>query len=165
MIKLASKVDLAIVANLASVVREDMLNSGLKQWLGNYPAYENFYEDFVKQGLYVYFADKTIVGSISILPENDLAYKEVIWESDNALVVHRILVNPNYQRQGIGKELINFSVQKGLSEGYGAIKIDTHPDNLKMQGMLKTLGFIYRGYLASINRLAYELVLKKDKGE
>lgn len=161
MIKLASKVDLAIVANLASVVRTDMLNSGLNQWLGNYPAYENFYEDFLKEGLYVYFADKTIIGSISILPENDEAYKEVIWESDNALVVHRILVNPNYQGQGIGKELINFSIQKGLSEGYSAIKIDTHPDNLKMQKMLKTLGFIYRGYLASINRLAYELVLKK----
>lgn len=161
MIKLASKVDLAIVANLASVVRTDMLNSGLNQWLGNYPAYENFYEDFLKEGLYVYFADKTIIGSISILPENDEAYKEVIWESDNALVVHRILVNPNYQGQGIGKELINFSIQKGLNEGYSAIKIDTHPDNLKMQKMLKTLGFIYRGYLASINRLAYELVLKK----
>ncbi len=136
-----------------------MVESGLKQWIGNYPDYDNFYQDFQKNGLFVFLHNNQIVASMSLLEENDPPYLVLKWESNNALVIHRILVDPDYQKQGIGKKLVSYASEYGKSKLYTAIKIDTHPDNIKMQSMLKSLNFIYRGYLESINRLAYELLI------
>ncbi len=159
LIKLAVKDDLGKIADLAKVVREDMILNGLNQWLGNYPGYDNFYQDLTSNGLFVYWQENVVIGSVTILVENEVAYKEVLWETKKALVVHRILVDPKLQGHGYGKELLNYAIKMAIDQGFEAIKIDTHPDNLKMQKMLKSLGFLYRGYLASINRLAFELVL------
>ena len=151
--------DLNEISILAQKVREDMLSHGLNQWIGNYPEYNDFYKDLKNNGLYVLEKDNEIIGSITILIENEKAYKEVIWNTSKALVVHRVIVNPKYQKKGFGKMLIDFSISKALKEGFEAVKIDTHPDNLKMQRLLKSLDFSYRGYLTSINRLAFELVV------
>lgn len=159
MIRKALAADLEEITSLAKIVRENMLKSGLNQWLGDYPAYNDFYRDFKNDALYIKVIEDKIIGSISILPENDPAYLEVSWQSDKALVVHRVLVEPSLQGKGIGQELINHSFSLAKEKGYEAVKIDTHPDNLKMQKMLKSLNFVYRGYLSSINRLAYELVI------
>lgn len=149
---------------LAGIVRENMLKDGLNQWTGNYPNYEYFYRDCLKNGLFVYVIDGEIVASITVLPENDPPYKEVSWDSDNALVIHRIIVSPFFQRQGIAKKLFEFVIAKGKQEGFEAIKIDTHPDNIKMQKLLATFNFVYRGYLSSINRYAYERIIVENEG-
>jgi ribosomal protein S18 acetylase RimI-like enzyme len=159
LIRLGQLGDLEKITYLATKVRKNMIDSGLNQWLGKYPNYDNFYQDLIKQGLFVYILDNEIVASMSLLIENDPPYKVLKWESDNALVIHRILVDPQYQKQGIGKSMINYASEYGKNKNYTAIKIDTHPDNIKMQNMLKSLGFVYRGYLESINRLAYELLI------
>lgn len=148
--------DLEVIASLAKVVRGDMVSKGLNQWVGDYPNIDNFRSDLDKGGLFVLVEADKIVGSCSILKENDIAYKEVVWNGKNALVIHRILIDPTYQGKGFGKEMVNFAYKKVLNEGYDSLKIDTHPDNIKMQKMLKGLSFEFRGYLASINRLAYE---------
>jgi RimJ/RimL family protein N-acetyltransferase len=148
--------DLEVIASLAKVVRSDMVSKGLNQWVGDYPNIDNFRSDLDKGGLFVLVEADKIVGSCSILKENDIAYKEVVWNGKNALVIHRILIDPTYQGKGFGKEMVNFAYKKVLNEGYDSLKIDTHPDNIKMQKMLKGLNFEFRGYLASINRLAYE---------
>ena len=148
--------DLEVIASLAKIVRSDMVSKGLNQWVGDYPNIDNFRSDLDKGGLFVLVEADKIVGSCSILKENDIAYKEVVWNGKNALVIHRILIDPTYQGKGFGKEMVNFAYKKVLNEGYDSLKIDTHPDNIKMQKMLKGLNFEFRGYLASINRLAYE---------
>ena len=164
LIRKASEQDLVSIDYLAKIVREDMLKNGLMQWTGNYPSYEYFYQDCLKEGLFVYVLDGKIVASVTVLPENDPPYKEVKWESDKALVIHRIIVSPFYQRQGIARRLFEFDIAKGKLEGYEAIKIDTHPDNIKMQKLLATFNFVYRGYLSSINRYAYERLLQTNEG-
>jgi len=159
LIRDAQGFDLLGLEALADQVRKNMINQGLNQWLGNYPNYQHFEHDLLSAGLFVYESEGKVIASISILPENDLAYQEVSWNSNNALVVHRIMVSPQFQHQGIAKQLIAFAIKKAKNEGYDAIKIDTHPDNFKMQKILKKLNFVYKGYLESINRLAYELML------
>jgi ribosomal protein S18 acetylase RimI-like enzyme len=159
LIRDAKKDDLLSLEILADQVRKNMSQEGLKQWIGNYPNYQHFEKDLLDKGLFVYELSGEVAASISLLPENDLPYQEIKWESKHALVIHRIMVNPKYQHQGIAKQLINYALDKAKSEGYDAIKIDTHPNNLKMQKMLEGFNFIYKGYLESINRLAYELML------
>ncbi len=160
LIRLAIIEEIQAISELAKAVRSDMWNNGLKQWTGNYPAYENFYQDYANKGLYVLVEEGVIIGSVSIFVENEIAYHEVAWEKDKSLVVHRIIVDPARQGKGYGKQLIEFALTMALQDGFDSVKIDTHPDNLKMQRLLKSMNFNYRGYLSSINRLAFEKVVE-----
>ncbi len=159
MIKHAKATDLDVIVSLATKTRENMLLNGLKQWTGNYPDRESFERDLKKDGLYIYKDGENIIASISILPENDEAYKEIEWLKYKSLVIHRVVVDPNKQKTGIGMELFDFAKQIGKQGNYESIKVDTHPDNYKMQGLIAKAGYKPIGYLSGINRLAYELVL------
>lgn len=159
MIELANYSDLEEIAKLAVKARNHMLHGGLKQWTGDYPNVDVFLNDYHRQGLYIYKEDGRIIASISILHENEEAYREISWLKNHSLVIHRVLVDPEHQKQGIGLELFNFAKAIGVKNKYSSIKVDTHPDNFKMQGLIRKAGYKEIGYLSNINRLAYELVL------
>ena len=159
MIVLAKKQDLDTIANLAQQTRNHMSSLGLQQWVGDYPNYSHFLVDYEKKGLYVYKSENNIIASISILPENDEAYKEITWLKSNSMVIHRVVVNPLYQKMGIGIQLFQFAKELAKENHCESIKVDTHPDNNRMQGLIKKAGFVEVGYLSGINRLAYELVI------
>jgi len=159
MIELAKFDELETITNLAKKTRENMLNSGLHQWLGDYPNYNNFLIDFKKNALFVFKENNIIIASASLLPENDEAYKEIKWIKSNSLVMHRILVDPDVQKKGIGMKIFDFTKSIAIKQGYESIKVDTHPDNYKMQGLILKAKFEKMGYLSGINRLAYEYVL------
>jgi len=78
----------------------------------------------------------------------------------NSLVIHRILVHPDHQKQGIAKKFIEISKALGKAQGFESIKIDTHRENYKMRSFLTKNGFIELDYLVVIDRIAYELVLE-----
>lgn len=144
---------------IAGEIREQMKKANLKQWLGNYPDYQDFYNDYQLNGLFVYELDAGIVGSISILKENDPPYKEIEWEGFESIVIHRIMIDPDFQRKGLAEKLFKFAIDYGRKNGYQSLKIDTHPENQKMQKLIGKFNFKYKGYIKSINRLAYEIML------
>lgn len=159
MIRKAIKADIEEISALASITRQNMLESGLIQWVENYPNQAHFLSDLEQDGLYVYIHDSKIVGSISILPEHEEAYKEIKWLKEKSLVIHRVIVHPNIQRMGIGVKLFEFAKYLGTLNKYESVKIDTHPDNLKMRRLILKMGYQHIGFLEGIYRLAYELVL------
>lgn len=158
MFKLASETDIDKIVKLANITRDHMQANGLEQWVGDYPNKTHFLNDYNNKGLFIYTVNNDVLASISLLPENDEAYKAIKWTTNNALVIHRIIVNPKFQKQGLGKLLFNEAIRYAKQNYYPGIKVDTHPNNLKMQGLIIKMGFNYLGYLESINRLAYELV-------
>ncbi len=160
MIRKALFDEITIIDKLAIKTRKHMQSLGLKQWMGNYPDYDAFLKDYEKGGLYVFLQDSNIYGSISILPENDLPYKELVWQKDNSLVIHRLIVDPDQQKSGIGTSLFKHAIELAKENGYESIKVDTHPDNIKMQNLIIKMGFVHIGFLESIYRIAYELVIK-----
>ena len=155
MIRKATVDDLSSIHQLSQVVKQHMLSQGLNQWVGDYPIIDVFTQDLQLSGLYVFTENNQIIASISILPENDPPYQALVWDSSEALVIHRILVDPKHQGKGIGKQLFAYAIMQ-MMNGYQSLKVDTHPDNIKMQTLIKQMGFSYKGYLSSINRLAYE---------
>jgi GNAT superfamily N-acetyltransferase len=158
MIRQANIDDLDHLNQMAETIRNQMKEIGLTQWVGHYPNKEVFHEDLKKQGLYVYVDDDQIIGSISILEENDPPYKAIQWHREDSLVIHRLMVDPKHQKNGVGMALFQHAIQL-TQRNYQSLKVDTHPDNLKMQKLILKMGFEYMGYLSSINRLAYELIV------
>lgn len=147
------------ITQLARIVARDIHLHGIDQWSETYPAYQNFAKDLAEDGLFVVIENQRIIASISVLNENDPFYTELTWKTSGALVIHRLMVHPDYMRQKIGTELFRFAIEKARAEGYPSVKVDTHPDNIRMQNLILSMGFVYRGYMTKMNRNGYELVL------
>jgi len=158
MLRLATSDDLKGLCCIARIVARELHASGIDQWSDTYPDYEHFQKDLDKSALYVYEIEGGVIGSISILPENDPFYKVLTWEGTNALVVHRLMVLPAFRRQHIGSTLLNFAIEMAKKQNYDSVKIDTHPDNLRMQKLIKSCGFKEVGYITPMNRIGYQLV-------
>lgn len=153
--------DLNELDELAVIVINDMKKSLIPQWELDYPRYDNFLGDVKTKSLYLYKVNGKIVGSCTVLPENDPPYKTInSWIKNKSLVIHRMLVHPDYRKEGIAKILIDNVIKLCKDRNYESIKIDTHLENYKMRNFLKKNGFIELDYLSTIDRLAYEYVVE-----
>lgn len=160
MIELAKIKDLEEIDQVALLTIQNMMASNIDQWTLSYPRRAHYQMDIEKNALYLYKMDGKIVGAITVLQENDEAYKTIdSWLSDNALVIHRVIVHPSYQQKKIAQKLFNFAYELGVKNKYKSIKIDTHLNNYKMRSFLAKNNFVEIGYLACINRMAYEKIL------
>lgn len=162
MLTYATYNDLSSIEELAILVIKDMETSNIPQWIIGYPAYENFLGDVDDHALIIYKEGNHVLGSITVLPENDPPYKTInSWLREKSVVIHRMLVHPMSRNKGIAKKLLNEAIKLGKKGNYESIKIDTHLKNYKMRNFLKKNGFVELEYLESIDRLAYELVLEE----
>jgi GNAT superfamily N-acetyltransferase len=157
MIRKGDLADVGILDGIARRVAEELHASGVDQWSSTYPGAREFVADAVAGALHVDEIDGRIVGSISILPERDPAYDAVVWAGRRSLVVHRLMVDPSWRLRGVGTGLLAFAIATAKDAGADSLKVDTHPDNLRMRRLLESHGFIHRGHLPMINREAYEL--------
>ncbi|MDD3122234.1 MAG: GNAT family N-acetyltransferase [Candidatus Izemoplasmatales bacterium] len=159
MILRPTKEDLTEITLLARIVAKNIRDLGIDQWSDTYPNYSNFEYDLEHDGLFVIKQDNKIIGSVSLLKESDPFYKELVWKKDHSLVIHRLMVHPDYMRQKLGMKFFDYAIQKAKNEGYLSIKVDTHPDNFRMQNLIKTMGFVEIGFMIQMHRIGYELVL------
>lgn len=161
MIKKASIRDLESIDRLTMKIVKDMKDANIPQWNYPYPRYKVFMRDMLAGGLIIEQDNHIVKGSMTVLKENDPAYKTIdSWRGENALVIHRFMVDPLYRNEGIATKLLNYALTLAKDGGYDSIKIDTHKLNYKMRGFLKKHGFQELDYLPTIDRLAYEKVLE-----
>ncbi len=153
--------DLEQLDNLTIEVIEDMAKSNIPQWSIGYPASTHFKKDIELKALYVYKEKNNVLGSITVLPEDDPPYKTInSWIKDKSIVIHRMLVSPNARNIGVASKLLNKAIEIGINGNFESIKIDTHLENYKMRNFLKKNGFIELDYLETIDRIAYEKILE-----
>lgn len=159
MIRKASLLELDQIDELAVLAIHHMIDNNIPQWTLAYPRREHFEKDILLESLYVMEEKKEIIGVCCIRPQADPAYDTIhSWKKEHSLVIHRMLVHPEHQKQGIAKSFIEKAIELGKESGYESIKIDTHLKNYKMRNFLVKYGFEELEYLAVIDRLAYELV-------
>ena len=161
MLIFATYKDLIEIDNLANLVIDDMKLSNIPQWEKGYPSYSHFEKDINNHALYIYKVDNIILGSITILPENETAYKTIdSWVKDKSIVIHRMLVHPRARNKGVAQKLLDMAIKVAKENNYDSIKIDTHLKNYKMRNFLEKNNFIEIRYLKTIDRVAYEKVLE-----
>lgn len=161
MIQLATFEDLNEIDELAVLSIKDMAKSNIPQWTLAYPRKEHYQKDVKQQGLYKVMNNHKIVGVMTILPENDPPYQTIGgWLRSNSLVIHRVLVHPEFRKLGIAQKLFDFAANLGIKTGFESIKIDTHLENYKMRKFLEKNKYQSIGYLECIDRQAYEKILE-----
>ena len=154
--------DLNELDKLVVLVINDMESSNIPQWSIGYPSSAHFKKDIDNRAIYIYKEENIILGSITILPENDPPYKTInSWIKEKSIVIHRMLVHPIARNKGIAYKLLEKAIEIGKKDKYESIKIDTHLENYKMRNFLKKNGFIELEYLKTIDRVAYEKILEE----
>lgn len=130
-------------------------NGNPNQWGKTNPPRKTLEEDVEKGNLYLLFNETGIHGVFAFLLEPDPTYRTIwegAWHWDRPYgVIHRVAGDGSH---GILKGAVSYGEQFA-----DYLRIDTHGDNLPMQGAILKQGFSYCGIIRLANgapRLAYD---------
>lgn len=153
MIRKAEMKDLESIMEILKKIIIEMHMYNNFQWDINYPQAENFTTDIEKGDLFVSVKENMVVGFICINRDEPREYEGLKWSStEDALVIHRMGVSPDYRNAGIGAELVRFAEELSRSLDVKYLKTDTYSSNTKAQGLFQKLGYSFVGEMSFLGK-------------
>ncbi|WEV50415.1 GNAT family N-acetyltransferase [Lactobacillus sp. ESL0731] len=147
-----------------------LAESGVNQWQGEYPSPDQIKEDIENGWAYLAVSDdEETVGAISIVTPPDHSYDKLngdwLIQTDNYVVIHRVAIHSKHAGNGYATKLLQ-AVIENIRDNHpevDSIRIDTHEDNKAMQHLIDKMGFKQVGTLHGVYRAdetsyVYELV-------
>ena len=111
-IRSASIGDFEKVLILVRKATQDMEARGIHQWDDLYPDESTLRADIDQKYMYVAEIDGCTAGMIVLNEDQPREYGDIRWQySGRAMVVHRLTIDPKYQRQKIATQLMIFAEQ------------------------------------------------------
>lgn len=149
--------DIPRLQEVFAVARNFMRQTGNpNQWPDTYPSIDQLTSDIKSGDSFVCLEDDRIVATFLLRGGNDPTYDIIYdgaWTNNNPYAtIHRIASSGEVK--GIFKFVMDYALKH-----YETIRIDTHRDNMVMQGLVKNYGFAYCGIIHCWNgdeRLAYQ---------
>lgn len=134
---------------------------GSNQWQDGYPNPTVIQKDVEKNVGFVMLVNKTIVGYVAILINDEPAYHNLQgnWLTNRDYVVfHRVAIAKEYLGQGLSKKMMNLIEDYAKQNKIHSIKADTNFDNKAMIALFEQFGYQYCGivYFRNSPRNAYE---------
>lgn len=137
----------AVIADGRSAIAE----LGIDQWSGGNPKRELIELDLQLRRSYVAVDEESgriaAVAVIDFAGEADYDVIEGAWMTDSRsrapryAVVHRFAVARAFAGRGIAKAMLRYAEGLARERGRESVRIDTHPGNVRMLGLLKRCGF------------------------
>lgn len=164
MIRVAKNEDMQRILEIYEIARNNMRKSGNpNQWGDNYPTVEILEEHVKARRLFVDEIEGKVCGVFALVFGIDEYYQYIEdgnWlNEDDYATLH--VVASSGEVKGAFERFFNFAKSKSNN-----IRIDTHMDNLIMQGCIKKQGFEYCGRIFVRNhspRLAYQWVKNRNQ--
>ena len=148
-IRVASLKEIENIMGLIKNCIKDMESQSIYQWNDYYPSVDIFENDIKNNSLYILEDQGQCLGLISINEDQSPEYKELTWlkESGKILVIHRLAVNPEWQKQGIGRQLMDFAENYASEKGYTSIRLDAYSGNQRALNLYERRGYKRVGQL------------------
>lgn len=143
-IRAASVEDLDDVMILVRDCIADMRRAGIEQWDEIYPDRGTLLADLRAGTMHVAGLDREpLTGIVVVNDHQDREYAAVPWTIDAArvAVVHRLMVDPRFQRRGIARQLMRFAEGRARELGYGAVRLDAFSENPRALDLYRSLGY------------------------
>ena len=100
---------------------------------GIYPIRENAINGVKDGNLYVSKHNGKIIGSVILSHEPEAAYYKAKWEFESdysdVFVVHTFVVHPKFLKCGVGKALMDFSIEHSIRSQAKSIRLDVYEGN------------------------------------
>lgn len=148
------------IINLYNKAILRLKSDGVDQWQNGYPNIDSLKKDMEQNESFVIVYNNVVIATCAISVQTESTYLNIdgSWLNDNKyVVIHRITSDKEFS--GCSELFLNYI--KANYPDYNNIRIDTHIDNLVMQGWLKKHQFTYTGIIKlsdGSDRLAYQLI-------
>ena len=155
------------ILTLTRACGQHMRDNGIDQWDEDYPNREVIVQDIQTQTLFAYRERGKVLGIVVLNETQDEEYGEINWsttEEERNIVVHRLAVRPDKQRQGIARRLMDFTEEWARDNQYDAIRLDTFSQNPRNQRFYTNRGYtdlgpVFLKYKKEHPYYCYELLL------
>ena len=120
-----------------------MISNNIFQWNEHYTNIETFENDVLNESLFVLEINNKLIGCLVISNNMDHFYKKVKWltPNHNNIYLHRLAVDPSYQKKGYAKQLMTFSFEHAKANNIKSIRLDTFSGNPFNNIFYSNLGF------------------------
>lgn len=143
-IELAEITDLDRIMKIIEACATDLISKKIFQWSKKYPNREVFKDDIKNNELYVFKHKSEIIGCVVLCSTKDVEYKDVKWltEDSKNLYIHRLAVDPKFQKKGVGKSLMDFSEEYAQENGFKSVRLDTFSQNKRNNKFYKSRQYV-----------------------
>ena len=164
----AKRKDLPPIMKIIGEAQAFLASHKIDQWQNGYPNKDTILEDLINNESYIVTTnDSTLIATAMFSTKKEPTYKSIEgkWVTKvNAKygVIHRMAITNKSRNKGVARFIFEQCEQQLLQQNIYSMRIDTHQDNLAMQGLLKKLKYLYCGVIYLDNgdkRLAYEKCL------
>lgn len=142
--------DLSQIESIIQDGKKHLAAQHIDQWQGGYPNTQVLAEDIQNGHTMVLVDGYEVLGTAAVIPAPDESYQEIdgewLTKGNSYVAIHRVAVSAKRRGQGLSGKLFDaiFNEIETHSTIQG-IRIDTHPDNLGMQHVIKKMGFTETG--------------------
>ena len=152
--------DIATITQIISAASARLGAAGVDQWQRGYPNRGSVEQDVAAGVGMVLCEGDTILAYGAVIFTGEPAYDDITggeWlTSGEYAVIHRLCVSEIFVGMGFARRFME-AAEAMASERVASMRIDTHPQNMIMQGLVKSLGYSYCGdVVIESRRLAFE---------
>lgn len=159
----ATTADIERIGAIIESAKESLRSRAIDQWQRGYPNIEVVRGDIAQGvGRVVCNDQGEVVGYGALILTGEPAYDLLTdgkWLTAGPYgVIHRLCTHSRQARKGVANYFMAQAEEELRKQGIPAMRIDTHPQNLYMQGLIEKRGYTYCGnVIIESLRLAYEL--------
>ena len=144
------KIELAEINDINDIMKmihdcaNDLIGKNIFQWNEKYPSRDIFLSDIQKKNLFILKNNSVIIGCIALSNEKDIEYTDVKWltKDHKNLYLHRLAVDPKFQKKGIGKLLMDFAEDYARNNKFISVRLDTFSKNKRNNRFYKSRKYI-----------------------
>ncbi|MGM8216030.1 GNAT family N-acetyltransferase [Bacillaceae bacterium W0354] len=142
MIRRGTTADLDQIVDVVNRAKKKMHQEGNFQWGDTYPNREHYAKDLNDGYLYVCEVEGKIVGAACISDVGHSEYEEINWSEEAAyFCMKRLVVDPQVQNQGIGRQFYQFIEDLAAEKGAKYVRADTNAINTAALKVFEKSGY------------------------
>lgn len=166
MIEVATKSQFDIVWNIIDRCRRALLDQGILQWDDLYPTAAIVHTDITNGRLYLSTSSGISQAVVTLDIKAEPQYSTVLWKTiEPALIVHRLCVDPPFQGNGFGRQLMDYAESYARQHRYASLRLDAYSGNSRALALYHRRGYREAGQVLFPRRVlpftCFELALER----
>lgn len=138
--------DIEQITSILSHAVSFMNASGNFQWDKHYPNRTVFENDIQRGELFKAMDMNSLAGIVCLNQDQPPEYGPLDWKTPHkALVIHRMMVAPEYHGEGIARAMFAFAEEEAKRQGFPAIRSDTNRANGAMNHLFQAFDYRFTG--------------------
>lgn len=169
----ASESDIDDIMLIVRQARNYLRKYRVDQWQGEYPDEKSFLGSMQRGECHVMLYGERVAGVFCLSAEPEQCYDDITdgkWRCEGRYcTIHRSAVSAEFRGTSMSDMLIAQAERLAVEAGAESMRVDTHRKNKAMQGLLRRMGYSYRGNVKVDSepghdpaRQAFEKALKRD---